>query len=264
MTWLADGAATFCPGCDHGGGREAGPIVSGDGDVGDQGGASAGRAPVAAVIGPMTRRPGRRRHVAGCTGLVVVVAVTFGLAGCSLYTSFHRTEAALQDAGYSGVEIDVQSGTGIPPGGAVVVSYSSAPSGKDQEQVAAQVARIVWETFAYRFGEIVINQASGGCVVVVCHNESTQIGVATFAQLRADFGPRPRGFNVQAATSAFPWAWIVAAFAVALVGTAATVILVVRRQRRNPPLPGVPRPPGSPGSNQPWPPPPPAARNAPM
>src|SRR5260370_10805190 len=123
----------------------------------------------------------------------------------------------------------------------VQVSYRRGPSGNDQPD-AQDAELIIWHTLRYRFGGLVIVKTAGGCAGLVCVSESGVVARATYAQLAARFGPRPRGMDVTSGTSpiGFPgWAVaLVVALAVAVLAAATVVMAMILRS--NPALPGRP------------------------
>jgi hypothetical protein len=184
---------------------------------------------------------------------VWLLLLAIALAGCAALGAALRTSSALQGAGYQNANVNVSTGSGLPAGGVVTVTYSSGPAGNDQRD-AQGAEKIVWDTFSVRFGALAIIKESGGCTGPVCVTHSTEVASATYAQLAARFGPRPQAV-VKAGPALPGWVVPVGAFAgvAGLVALAViAVILIVRRRRRNsshPPVPP-PWPPGPPGG---WP-----------
>jgi hypothetical protein len=129
------------------------------------------------------------------------------------------------------------------------VSYSSGPAGGDEE-VAARAERIVWDSYAARFGAVAIVKVSGGCTGPVCATESRQLAGPTYSQLSTEFGPRPRGMH-GASLMSEPGVvgWGMAAAVILLVSVIA-IAVVVRRRRSRPRPRAWPGGPGNPGS---WP-----------
>jgi hypothetical protein len=187
--------------------------------------------------------PKWRRTVAGWLTVLPLTAV---LTGCAALGAALGVSTALGRAGYDDVSVNVVSGTGLPAGGLVQVSYSRGPVGNDDE-VAARAERIVWDNYAARFGAVAIVKVSGGCIGPVCATESRQIASATYAQLSSEFGPRPRGLHRASLMSASGVSgWDVAAIMLLVSVTGVAVVVRRRRRRRRPPSwPGGPDDPGS-------------------
>lgn len=187
--------------------------------------------------------PGRlRRTAAPAAGLLVLA---LAVAGCAALGAALRTSSALQGDGYQDVNVNVTTGSDIPAGGLVTVSYSSGPADNRQRD-AQRAEQIVWDTFPGRFGALAIEKESGGCAGPVCATDSVEVASATYAQLAAGFGPRPHGLDKASAT--LP-GWAVAiglGLAVAVISAAVTVVTLVvkrkKRKRNRPPgaLPGWP------------------------
>jgi hypothetical protein len=181
---------------------------------------------------------------------LLVLALT--VSGCANFQAALRTSAALQGAGYQDVNVNVATGTGEPDGGLISVAYSGEPTGNEQRG-AQQAEKIVWDTFPGRFGAVAVIKDSGGCAGPVCATQSSEIADASYAQLTARFGPRPRGLDsASPAEGVTVPAWAkVLAFGLALMVIAAAAIvltLVLRRKPRRPdPPPWPPSPPGWPG-----------------
>jgi hypothetical protein len=193
----------------------------------------------------------RRHHVvASAAGLVVL---GLAVAGCADLSAGLRTDTALQAAGYQNVNVNVESGSGSPAGGLITVSYSSGPAGNDHSD-GQRAEKIVWDTFSDRFGALAIVKESGGCTGPFCTTQSGEVAGATYAQLAAEFGPRPAGLGKTPVVSIPRWAIFLAlGLVAAVIGAAAiAVTLILRRKgRRRPgPPPLWPGPPG-PGGN--WP-----------
>jgi hypothetical protein len=160
----------------------------------------------------------------------------------------------LQNAGYQDVGMNVETGSGLPAAGLITVSYSRGPTGNDQQD-ARHAERIVWDTFSGRFGDLDIVKVSGGCVAGFCASQSGEIASASYAQLAAAFGPRPRGLASNGGSAASSvsipgWALaLIVALGVALVAVAAIALtMIIRRSRAAPAAPAAPWPPGQ------WPP----------
>jgi hypothetical protein len=183
--------------------------------------------------------PRWRRAVAGCLAGLALAAV---LAGCAALGDALSARGALDRAGYGDVSVNVESGTGLPAGGLVQVSYTSGPAGSDEE-VAARAERIVWDSYARRFGAVAIVKVSGGCTGPVCDTESREIAGATYSQLSSEFGPQPRGLHGASLLSVAGLSgWDLAA-AVIFVAVIAIAVAVRHRRRRR----GPPSGPGGPG-----------------
>jgi hypothetical protein len=194
--------------------------------------------------------PGRLRRIAAPAAWLVVLALA--VAGCAALSAALRTSSALQDAGYQNVNVNVATGSSLPAGGLVSVSYRSGPAGDDQRD-AQHAAKIVWDTFSGRFGALAIVEESGGCAGPFCATQSTEVASATYAQLAARLGPRPHGLDK--ASAAFPrWAVVLGlGLAAAVIAAAAIVLtLILKRRRSRPPGPP-PWPPGPPGPPAGWP-----------
>jgi hypothetical protein len=190
--------------------------------------------------------PRWRRAVAGWLAGLALAAV---LAGCAALGAALSVSTALGQAGYDGVSVNVASGAGLPVGGLVQVSYSSGPAGSGEE-AAARAERIVWDSYAARFGAVAVFKVSGGCTGPVCATESRQIADATYSQLSSEFGPRPRGLHGASLMSVSGVSgWDIAAAVMLFVSVIATAVVVRRRRRRRGPSSW----PGSPGSPGSWP-----------
>jgi hypothetical protein len=199
----------------------------------------------------MSAPAGRRcapRWRRAAAGWLTALALTAVLAGCAALGAALGASAALGHAGYGDASVNVESGSGLPAGGLVTVSYTSGPAGSDEE-VAARAESIVWDSYARRFGAVAIMKVSGGCTGPVCDTESREIADATYSQLSSEFGPQPRGLHGASLLSeAGVSVWDLAA-AVILVPVIAIAVVVRRRRRRRGP-PSWPGGPGHPGS---WP-----------
>lgn len=214
-----------------------------------------------AVTSGYLRRPAapaaRLRRIAASAAWLLTLTLTLTLAGCAAVSAALRTNAALQDAGYQNVNVNVAFGSGLPADGLVRVSYSSGPAGNDQRD-AQRAEKIVWDTFPGRFGALAIIKESGGCAGPFCATQSDEVASATYAQLAAGFGPRPPGLDKASAAlpnlpRAIPTWVVVAGFALvaAIIAAAAIVLtLILKRKKRNPPPGPPPWPPGPPGG---WP-----------
>lgn len=173
-------------------------------------------------------RIGRRVLAAG------LLAVA--LAGCAALGAAAATDGDLQAAGYQNVNVTVEAGTG-PAGGVVRVTYSRGPLG-NQHQDAVQAERIVWDTFRLRFRTLVIIQSAGGCAGPVCASESEVVAKASYPQLTASFGQRPRNLHASGSFSSIsvPW-WAIAAVVVLAAGLivgAVIVLMLITRSGRSP------------------------------
>lgn len=177
------------------------------------------------------RLASRRARLSVGAGLAVLFAAS--LAGCSFISNSNRTLSALRSAGYRNVGIHIESGSGLPADGLVDISYSSGPSG-NAEGDADHAARIVWNTLPYRMGALVITRTSGGCAGGFCVSHSTDLGSESYAQMRAQFGPRSVNLDQTAASQAVRiplWVPLVVG-AVVLVAATAIVIAIVRSRHR--------------------------------
>lgn len=201
----------------------------------------------------MTPERPRRGPAPAAWLLVLALTLTLALAGCAALGAALRSGSALQGAGYQDVNVNVSSGSGLPAGGLVTVTYSSGPTGNDQRDVPG-AEKIVWDTYSDRFGALRIVMASGGCTGPVCVTHSTELASVTYAELASRFGARPPGLEKEAGTLPIPgWAVALGVGLVVAVMAAAVIlpVLFYRRSKRRPPGP----PPWQPG---PWPPGPPA------
>jgi hypothetical protein len=149
-----------------------------------------------------------------------------------------HTGAALRSAGYQNVSVNVETGSSLPAGGLVGVSYSRGPTGNDQRD-APGAEKIVWDSFPGRFGAVAIVKVSGGCAGPVCATNSDELASATYAQLAARLGARPHGLDKAspAGNIGVPgWAlFLVLGLAVAVIAAAALVlVLIIRRNRKSP------------------------------
>lgn len=185
-----------------------------------------------------TNRFYRRTPQLACGLLLLVI-----ISGCSFLSGVNGTESSLQGAGYQDVDVNIASGAGLPANGMVSLSYSHGPTGNGQRD-ARHAEQIVWDSLRYRFGALSIIKTSGGCNGPVCVSHSAVLASATYAELAARLGPRPRGLDAVSATHAVsisPWA-IGLGLAALLAGVAITAALVIK-SRRAPAHPfGVPRP----------------------
>jgi hypothetical protein len=162
---------------------------------------------------------------------VLAVLIVVVLAGCAALGAALSTSAALQQAGYQNVGVNIETGPG-QGSGTVQVSYSRGPSGAEQAD-ALHAEHIVWDSLHYHFALLVIVKVSGGCAGPVCASKSSTIAEATYTDLADRFGPRPRGLDTASAGSAggLPgWAIAVAvAIAVAFMAGAAVVLVMIVR-----------------------------------
>ena len=167
--------------------------------------------------------------------LLAAVLLAFAVAGCAALGAAVRTAAKLQGAGYRNVGVDISSGAGQAAGGVVRVSYSSGPAGANGRD-AEHAERIVWDTLRYRFGVLVVVKVAGGCAGPVCVSGSRVLARATYAQLAARFGPRPRGLSAPGGTGFPVWVIALVAGVAVAIGAAVAVILVLalRPSRRSP------------------------------
>jgi len=174
------------------------------------------------------------------------------VSGCASFQAELRTGAALQDAGYRGVNMNVATGTSEPAGGLISVAYSGGPTGNEQRD-ARQAEKILWDTFPSRFGAVAIIKDSGGCAGPVCATQSSEIAGATYTQLATSFGPRPHGLDSASPVGYITipaWAKVLAlGLAVVVIAAAAIALtLILRRSSRRPgPPPWQPGPPDWPG-----------------
>jgi hypothetical protein len=192
--------------------------------------------------------PGCIRRFAIPAACVLLLALA--VSGCATLQAALRTSAALQGAGYQGVNVNVATGTGEPAGGLITVAYSGEPTGNEQRD-ARQAEKIVWDTFPGRFGAVAVIKDSGGCDGPVCATQSSQIAGASYAQLAVSFGPRPHGLD-SASPSGMTvpgWAKVLAlGLAVVVIAAAIALMLILRRRIRRPdPPPRPPVPPDWPG-----------------
>jgi hypothetical protein len=170
-------------------------------------------------------------------GLLALV-LALSTAGCSFLGGASKTVASLGKAGYRGVGIDIETGTGLPRDGLVDLSYSAGPTG-NADRDAYNAAHIVWETLRYRFGALEITQVSGGCAGPLCVSDSKELGQETYAQMLAQFGPRPARLNLTTASNAvgaIRWAIPVVLVVVVLgaIGAVAVIVVLIVRGRRRP------------------------------
>jgi hypothetical protein len=160
------------------------------------------------------------------------------LGGCGTVSAEFATGAALEHAGYRNVNMNDSTGSGVPRGGVVSVTYSRGPSGNDRQD-GQDAARIVWRTLHIRFGYLVISRRSRGCAGSFCASRTTDVYGAPYAQLAAEFGPRPRDLNASAPGNSLsipPWVAVLAI--VLMIGAVAAVIMAVIVIRRRSPRPG--------------------------
>jgi hypothetical protein len=181
-----------------------------------------------------------------------LLLLALAVSGCATLQAALRTSAALQGAGYQGVNVNAATGTSEPAGGLISVAYSGEPTGNEQRD-AQQAEKIVWDTFPGRFGAVAVIKDSGGCAGPVCATQSSEIAGASYAQLAARLGPRPHGLNSASPTEGITvpgWAKVLAlGLAVVVIAAAAIALtLILRRKPRRPdPPPWPPGPPGWPG-----------------
>jgi hypothetical protein len=199
------------------------------------------------------------RRVAASAACLLILALA--VAGCAALTAALQTDAALSGAGYQDVNVNVATGSGVPDGGLISVSYSHGPTGNDQRD-AQGAEKIVWNTFPGRFGALDIVKRSGGCAGPFCATKSNEVASATYAQLAASFGPRPPGLDTAPAPGRITVpGWVIGVgvgLAVAvLAAIAIAVTLIVRRTRSR--QPGQPSwQPGPPSWQPSWQPGPPS------
>jgi hypothetical protein len=194
----------------------------------------------------------RRRRIAAPAAWLAVLALGLALAGCAALAAAARAGSALQAAGYQNANVNVSSGSGLPAGGLVSVSYSGGPAGHDQAD-ARHAEEIVWDTYSDRFGAVAVMKVSGGCTGPFCMTRSDEVASATYAQLAARFGPRPPGLGT--GSTALPGWAVPVGLGVAVGGIvliAAIVLAVILRRKRSRP-PGPPGAPGAPGPPAGWP-----------
>jgi hypothetical protein len=176
-------------------------------------------------------------------------------SGCASILGALRTSADLQSAGYQNVSVDISTGTG-QSGESVSVIYSRGPTGNDQRD-AQHAEKIVWDTFPGRFSAVEIIIQSGGCVGPACTSQSDPIAGATYAQLAAEYGPRPRGLDQASAAGHFAlpgWAigTVVGLALLIVVAAVLILVLILRRRPPGPPAPPGGAPPRWPPGPQPW------------
>jgi hypothetical protein len=166
---------------------------------------------------------------------VLLALLLSAVAACGSLRAEATSAAALNSAGYQSVNINIETGSGIARGGLLTVSYSRGPGGPS---VAADRAeRIVWDTYPERFGALQIFQTPGGCVGPVCSSQDVQLANASYQQLRAELGPRPRSLHIGIAASAAAiprWTlWLALGAALAVIAaTALLLTLILRRPKR--------------------------------
>lgn len=179
----------------------------------------------------MDRRGNRTRSREGA---VVALLFALALSGCSFLSGTNKTISTLQHAGYRDVGVHLESGSGLPPDGLVDISYSAGPT-SNTEVDAFNAARIVWNTLRYRFGALVITKTSGGCAGAFCVSRSNEIGGETYAEMRAQFGPRPAVLDKTPASRAvrIP-VWVPIVIVAAVLGVVITVVVTLIRKRRRP------------------------------
>ena len=182
---------------------------------------------------------------------VCVLLLALAVSGCATLQAALRTSAALQSAGYQGVNVNVATGSAEPAGGLISVAYSGEPPGSEQRD-ARRAEKIVWDTFPGRFGAVAVIKDSGGCAGPVCATQSSQIAGASYAQLAAGFGPRPHGLDSASPADYVVPGWakvLVLGLAVVVIAAAAIALtLILRRRGRGPGRPPwPPLPPDWPG-----------------
>jgi hypothetical protein len=151
-------------------------------------------------------------------------------------TALAATSSTISDldrVGYRNAGIGLESGSGLPAGGLVDVSYSDGPAANAEINVY-NVERIVWHTLRYRFGVLNVSQTSGGCARgSFCASSSTEIGSQTYAQLRGEFGSRPAGLDKTSVSQTDPMpSWLPDAVCVLAVSVVAAVLWTRRRGRQ--------------------------------
>jgi hypothetical protein len=181
-----------------------------------------------------------------------LLALALAVSGCANFQAALRTSAALESAGYRGVNVNVATGSGEPAGGLISVAYSGGPTGNEQRD-ARRAEEIIWGTFPGRFGAVAVIKDSGGCAGPVCATQSSEIADASYAQLAARFGPRPHGLDSgspAAGVTVPAWAKVLALGLALMVIAAGAIVLTLvfrRKPRRPDPPPWPPGPPDRPG-----------------
>jgi hypothetical protein len=163
---------------------------------------------------------------------VGLLATACGVSYSSRLSGANSTVSSLQHAGYRNVGVSLESGIQFPSGGLVGISYSAGPAG-NAETDAYNAERIVWNTLRYRFSALTISQTSGGCARgVFCESSSTEIGRKSYAQLRAEFGPRPAGLDKTSVSQTDPTPpWLPGVASVCVTAAAITTAIAVTRAR---------------------------------
>ena len=99
----------------------------------------------------------RRRRVAPPTARLLILALALAvvgcavLAGCAALGAALHTSLALPGAGYQNANVNVSTGSGLPAGGVVTVTYSSGPAGNGQRDAAGPAPRAApWAHFSPR------------------------------------------------------------------------------------------------------------------
>jgi hypothetical protein len=188
--------------------------------------------------------------------LVLAVALTVAVAGCSALSTLLHTQNALTNAGYKSAHVS-SSFSGDVSTVKASVTVDSVPTTSD----ANDVAKVVWQSFHERFDYLEVTVHGSG---------STVQQEYTFEQLQTAFGARNPAWNRTTVRSAYHAVGveIVIGLVVLALLVVLIVVLVTRGRRRKRAVAGWPYgapygpggpyvPGGAPGPPYGAPPPPP-------
>jgi hypothetical protein len=120
------------------------------------------------------------RRAARFAGVVLAGLLLLLVTSCGTISAFVDLSSDLSDAGFSDVNVNVDSNSG----GDVLRIDATAPPGDTTEEARRKAAEIAWKTFPRRFESLQLD--IGGTVVL------------DRSQLEAEFGPRPAGLDDKA------------------------------------------------------------------
>jgi hypothetical protein len=129
----------------------------------------------------------RWRVIALAASLLLAALIA---SGCGALNSEGSLSSALQGVGYQNVAVSTDTSSDAPPGGLITIDYTKGPAG-NITQDAVRAEKMVWNNFPYGFARITITEYSSQCAPT-CPSHITS---ATYSQLAAHFGPRPRGLH---------------------------------------------------------------------
>jgi hypothetical protein len=125
------------------------------------------------MLAGMEQPPIPRRAIHLATALVAA-AVLVLTSGCGTISAFVDLQDELNNAGFSNVSVNVDSGTG----GDTLKIDATRPPGTTLEEARTRAAQIAWETFPRRFNRLLLD--IDGQTVSLSRDE-----------LQQQFGPRP-------------------------------------------------------------------------